>query len=163
MAEIDLICVDPGKHQTGLALFGSGELHSAKLIETGDRSLSESAVNQIRDSRRYGSSCGWGPTIIIEIPRIYRQSSVRPNDIVELAFMAGCIAGGLSGMNSINKLILYTPRDWGGQVDKKIKNKRTLARHPELAEMLKIYPGSFHEHVLDAVAMGDYYLTEQKL
>lgn len=161
MAGIDLICVDPGSNTVGLALFAGGHLVEVHLIETPKQNLHRRALQQVRSGRQYGNHCEYAPTIVIEMPRIYPHSEVRPNDIVELAFVAGCVVGGLSAANSISDLVLYTAQDWGGQVCKKVKNKRTLKKHPELNDMLKIYPVSFHEHIIDAVAMGDYYLAEQ--
>lgn len=135
-----MMAVDPGTKSTGLAFFLDGKLRSA-------------------DRRKFTTCAELQPfgqeslvdVLVCEVPQAYPRSKVDPNDLIKLALLAG----GLVAQTIAVHKVLVKPREWKGQVPKKIHNARTLAALTP-AE-LKLCEGVSHDEI-DAVGLGLWYL-----
>ncbi len=133
-----MFCVDPGKHMCAVAEFTyDGKLLSACWLPN------SFAIDKVRLSR-----------VLVEVPRIYPGSPVRPNDLMDLSFAAGQIAGAADNVQSV------FPREWKGNVEKAIMTERIIA----LAKKRKEYKyatlpkaKSKQHNVWDAVGIGYWH------
>lgn len=133
-----LIAIDPGK-TTGWALFMGGKLCVAAP------SVQSASIA--------------GPfEVIIELPRIYPGGGKGdPNDIVDLAVLVGKFAERYKS----GTVHLVTPRQWKGNVPKKIHQPRILKKlsPEELAVMPKRPRAKDYDHnMVDAVGLGLFHL-----
>ena len=133
-----IIAVDPGKNTIAWAAFTNQSLIAAGIKTDG-------LVSWVAER------AGIFSRVIIERPQIYPQSKGDPNDLIDVAITVGlCLT--LSQFSTI-----YRPREWKGQVPKKIHNARALD---------KLRPGERHilgelvknHNVIDAIGIGLYYL-----
>lgn len=131
-----LLSIDPGAHP-GFAVF--------------DRDTTMVAC--FTDVKRIGQYRY--ETVVIERPMIYPRSHARPNDIVTLAISAGRYAALANCANEV----WYQPRQWKGQVEKKIIQSRILRTlWPE--ELVRL--GDADHNVFDAVGIGLFHLKRLK-
>lgn len=137
-----LLCLDPGIRLAGAALFIDGLLIGARCIPStatgnGAHACAEMAREVIMWARHVGSLSGTGgrssgspfiPTeYVCEWPQIY-ASRIRegktdedPNDMIALAGVSSAVAV-LAGAPTTH----YLPKEWKGQVPKKVMTKRIL-------------------------------------
>lgn len=105
--------------------------------------------------------------LVIEVPRIYPHGRGKgdPNDIVELALTAGEIRGHYRAQGC--RVVETHPRTWKGQVPKDIHHARVLAAlapeelralAPLAKRVTKTHPHGFDHNMLDAVALGLWFL-----
>ena len=100
------------------------------------------------------------PTAIgcVEFPRFYgtAKSEGDPNDLVDLAGVAGVVLGVLSTRLSLAPSMPY-PRAWKGSTPKKIHNERLARDFPHWVEPVKRNTSkSMQNHVWDAVGLLEW-------
>ncbi len=127
-----LLAIDPGAHP-GFAVFDRGQSLVACSTDTA-----------LIDKYSYD-------IVVCERPMIYPRSHARPNDIVTLAISAGRYVALAKGKTEF----WYQPRQWKGQVDKKIMQQRILRLL--WPEELKLVKDANHD-VFDAVGIGLFHL-----
>ena len=141
--------LDPGAKKAGVALFEpDGRLMAAWLskgadwMKTADNVIARLPVSAIRVHR-----------IGIEKMQIYDSTPLaHANDCIILSLMAGRVVGLLSRAHVVE----YLPRQWKGQVPKKIMTERIKSKvAPE--ELPRIQNKNSHD-VWDAVGIGIYDL-----
>lgn len=133
-----ILCVDPGKHECGIAVFAGQRLMRAALVKTAWGPATPSGVC----SRAY-----------VEKMQVYSRGrkKVDPDDLIEVSNAGGRVAANCA------EVILQQPREWKGQVPKKIMHERMWGiLSPAEAAVLKALacpPGKRH-NVYDAVCIG---------
>jgi hypothetical protein len=160
-----LVSVDPGVKEAGVAVFEDQELVAAWL-ERGEDWL-ETAQNVYRQiDLRYPSEVARGIAWVIEIPQVYTQNKLKgdPNDLIQLALVAGAL-GSLTHTDDLrNRFITYLPRQWKGQTPKKTMNKRVQGRlsREELERVELPRAESLQHNVWDAIGIGMYQIRRRK-
>lgn len=135
-----LIAVDPG-NTSGVAFFHFGKLAQAGVHDGNTLSL-----------------WGYGGELAIEIPRIYPGGKGKgdPNDILNLAVMAGKILGTHDNQDAVTR---YAPQAWKAQVDPDIMCTRVLGFLSEAERgYIAILPESIRHNAIDAVGIGLFHL-----
>lgn len=152
----ELLSCDPGAKNCALAYWRHGGLVHVGFSQT------------------VGGFIFPGPELAIEVPFIYpkgpqgQKEGADPNDLIQVAYAAGVIAG----LRQAIKIETYLPRKWKGQVPKPIHHGRvwdTLNTYEHRRLPLETYdriqtginggPYSWAGHnLLDAVGIGLYYL-----
>lgn len=131
--------VDPGVHQSGVAIWFEHRLHRAFLLLNPFDGIT---TNELA----------------IEIPQAYhdrRQQKGDQNDLIALAVAAGEIIGRL-GIPTTR----YLPRQWKGQVPKDVMVER-IKKHLSQEELKRIeLPSarSLQHNVFDAIGIGLHHL-----
>lgn len=137
-----VISIDPGVHQTGIAVWDGGQLIAALLTPT-DELLPLSDAN----------------VIVVELPQVYvrARSKGDPNDLINVAFAAGKVVGSLRSDETT--VTTVKPAAWKGQVPKHIieaRVKKALSA-TELDNVVQCKPNLMH-NVWDAVGIGLAYM-----
>jgi hypothetical protein len=144
-----ILGIDPGKH-TGLAWVRDGvAVHTAMIT----RKKNESAWNFCDRIRLEAGHDYCLFRVVIERPMVYPKSPIRASDIVNLAFLAGALAGVFSQHWEVATPTSY---EWKGQVDKKIHNLRIIRAVRGLSE-------SMPDHIIDAAGLAYYGETGTRL
>lgn len=100
-----------------------------------------------------------GHSLVLEIPRVYREDrrrgNVRNEDIVALARSCGRLE------DRAGHVVTYYPSDWKGQLPKKTSHARIKAGLlPDRLVMLSAFPAADREHLLDAIGIGQYHVRQ---
>jgi hypothetical protein len=153
-----LVSVDPGNDGCGVALWSvSGELLRAGYAAP-RRRLPEPAARWMEVAHAVIGYAGvLNPEdVAIEVPQVYPDDPVPPNDLITLAMVAGVVLGHLSPLRATR----YLPREWKGQVPKKVQHER-LRAHLKSAELgrLDLPAPSLQHNVWDAIGIGMHHLT----
>lgn len=159
-----LIAVDPGLRHLGVASFTDGLLEEAFLVKNPEKSgrgakawhgYNRAAVCGVEDYLR--GMVSRANVLVVELQQIYRRGPGDPDDMLQVAGVAGVIVG-MADLDA--ELVGYRPREWKGSTPKAIFTKRILARlHPEeLAVVELIKPASLRHNTVDAVGLGLKYL-----
>jgi hypothetical protein len=130
-----LLAIDPGTH-TGWALFGGRN----QLIACG---LGDPPVER-------------AVSVVIEIPQIYPQHPVPPNDLITLAFLAGRYVG-----RATCEVSTVFPHQWKGNLSKENCAARVRFRlSPEEKEVVDVLdiPAKQLHNVMDAIGIGLFAL-----
>lgn len=156
MKVLDLLSVDPGTRCTGWALWGK-HLEQCGLVRTKEEELG---------ARGYALA-GLLPSgdfhVVVELPRVFPyQRKMRPNDLIDLAFIGGMCAFRGASASMVHPVI------WKGQEKKEVNHKRVLntLTAGELAVVKKGIvgvPKTLQHNVLDAVGIGLWYRTRKRL
>lgn len=137
----DLISVDPGVNNCGIATFNKGVLNFAILKPTAKLLL----------NLKMAPAAYLNIPCVIEVPQIYRASRSKgdPNDLLNLAIVVGRIYERCEGAT------LIKPRTWKGTVKKEVMLKRILSKlsQEELDKLPKLCKSQLH-NVIDAVGIG---------
>ena len=132
-----ILAIDPGKHQIGWAITKRTSLYKCGLYP----------FDKLSDLYHWVKACN-PDVLVVEVPRVYKNRTPRPNDIVDLGLVAGaCIAAGN------NKIIKVYPNEWTNRVKKEIRQPRLLKRLSpgELA----LIPKQDH-NIIDAIGLLKY-------
>lgn len=150
-----VIAIDPGAKNLGVAFFKDDILWRAWLCPTAD-------LHMLTNLRSH--------VIVIEKPQIYPKQKGDPNDLIDLAIIAGRIAEscrpfvGEDGP-TIPHVVYYKPAVWKGQTPKEIHHER-IKKHLERQGVLSCVEipraKSLAHNVWDAVGLGLYHLTKRK-
>lgn len=135
-----MMAIDPGTKSTGVAFFLKSKLRSVTRIP----------FTTCAELHPFGQE-SFVDVLVCEVPQVYPRSKADPNDLIKLALLAG----GLVGQTVAVHKVLVKPREWKGQVPKKIHNARTLAKLTP--SELKLCGGLSHDEI-DAVGLGLWYL-----
>lgn len=140
-----LYAIDPGVHEHGVALFNKRELVSCRLTLAGAPAPVCPPVSR---------------GLVIEVPRSYGSARQRgdQNDLIDLAFEAGAVAAQFPRAF----VLRVSPAKWKHQLPKRVVWERTKEKltkaEIELAESTARAVGKKGHNVLDAVALGVWYL-----
>lgn len=131
-----ILCIDPGTRKGhGVAVF------------TEDGILTEGEF--VPD---VGAFFRFPARVLVEIPRVYPRSKVRPNDLIDLAFAAGKAVGAFDCPVQI-----VCPAEWKGQLSGKetIRRVESALTPTERARIRRT--GAQDHNILDAVGIGLWY------
>jgi len=159
-----LISVDPGVNCAGVAIFEDGELSSAWLSEGESWIATAQAVwNDLECN--YPLEILGGMSLAIEVMQVYRQHLLKgdPNDLIDVSLMAGALVG-IASCKSCNETTAYRPRQWKGQVPKKVMTKRIEEKlsPDELARVQLPKDKKKQLDVWDAIGIGLYHLRKER-
>jgi len=141
-----LIAIDPGTEQAGFALFENGILTRAELVREKGSTKEQRAW---RAARQLGALCQAhaDAELVVEHPQVYLRSPGDPDDLLALAL----VVGGVLTLHEGGDLV--RPREWKGQVPKKIMVARILKQLSDEEQALCKRVKDNH-NVLDAVGIG---------
>lgn len=166
-----LLAIDPGARwpksgvpYAGAAYFQWGELVWAGLVKARGVVAPFArpfdlvrAVTHAAGVPQNKSAAGEPLTVLaVEVPRIYVGGKARPEDIVQLAVIAGAFCGGVDAE-------FYScprPSEWKGTIDGDILCNRVMNRIANAAERLIVLraEGGTTSHVQDAFGLGCWVL-----
>ena len=152
--------VDPGTRLCGVA-WERDERRVAYVVRSKAPSLELRAIDmaaQIADGLPMRQ--GERPTAVgcVEFPRFYgtAKSEGDPNDLIDLAGVAGVVLGMLSVRLFLVPSMPY-PRTWKGSTPKKIHHERLARDFPHWVEPVeRATPKSMRNHVWDAVGLLEW-------
>jgi hypothetical protein len=147
---VRLIAIDPGTKHLGVAIFEDGFLYHAFLLSWPAHEIVEP----------FGRA-----DVVIEKPQVYVGSRQKgdPNDLIDLAIIAGRVAEQLSPFT--RDLYFYRPNQWKGNVPKDIHHERIKTRLEKQGVLTNVEiprTKSLAHNVWDAVGLGLYHLTKRK-
>jgi hypothetical protein len=165
-----LLAIDPGARYpksgvpyAGAAYFQWGELVWAGLVKAQGVAAPFARPNQLvqrvcdtASIPRTKKDAGEPLTVLaVEVPRVYVNGAARPEDIVQLAVVAGAFVGGVDA----EFYSLPRPSEWKGTIDGKILCTRVL-NIASVAERLIVAraEGGNTTHVQDALGLGLWVL-----
>jgi hypothetical protein len=156
-----LVCIDPGLRACGAALFVDGELVRAGAVRG-------PTVGRGPDvwAAYAGLVEGWvgdaAPgALLVEQMKVYVQGKGDPDDLLELAGIAGAIVGRLSGWTASG----VRARDWNGQVPAPIRRARTQAWVQQCGWLDRVdlrTTARFQEDIWSAVGIGRWRTTQSR-
>lgn len=157
-----LICLDPGKRHSGIAIFDPAKTLRAATVVKNLRGMKEErgAVCQAMADEIVQlvslSVVHRDRELVIEWPQVYQRSRSRadPDDILHLAGVCGAVAAGLAC-----RVHSYQAGEWKGQVDADAMTWRIEQQLSE-AERARIHvsQSSLRHNAVDAVGIGLYHL-----
>ena len=144
-----VLSVDPGKADSGVALFYKGELINAQLIK------GEDPFHVVRNIAEFVADCDIH-FIAVEGQRVYPgPSKGDPNDLFPLAQVVGGVLAAVPHQR--HQIIL--PQEWTKRVPKDVRVKKFLSSMTEnearIVSEIKCIKSKQH-NVIDAVCMGKY-------
>jgi hypothetical protein len=155
-----LLALDPGTKCVGWAVW-SDRLYRCGLVRTKEKTTGQQGWDL-----RLGLLDVVGPVgldVLVEVPRIYPYNrKMQPNDLIDLAFVAGAVSTVGQSVETV------LPVDWKGQTPKDVCHERLLARLSR-DELLVVQAGvagvpeSLQHNVLDAIGIGRWKITGEKL
>lgn len=151
-----ILSIDPSSRSCGWALFkNSGEYFSSGTINSNKKDFLKNFID-IADKLEaiFLAECGdKHDTILIEYPEYFSSNTgitaLRSGSLVKLSMMVGVIIG-VFIKYSKTKIILIKPKEWKGNLSKKI----TMERVMDKINIKKIK--TFDES--DAIGIGLYYI-----
>lgn len=159
-----LFTFDPGLRCSGIAYFEAGELKWASLAYPGHDErprdvdgalrMAEEVVD-ILPGRLKLKSCSLDSRLVYEKPQIYKTRDVRPDDVMQLAYVNGAVGALLN----IDRTEGVFAREWKGQIPKDVTHRRVRAElsddETELIDSLESrFQKSLFHNLMDAVAIG---------
>lgn len=145
-----LVSIDPAKRAIYWAAFEGAVLVQCNAIKWADSDFEQGiprALCALRDIMP--------AKVVVELPRVYPRDRKRPNDLIDLAAVAGaCLALGAEGSHFVH------PHQWKGQVPKEVMGKRVLA---QLTDVELLIHGMYESrrrtkkpdhNILDAIGVG---------
>jgi len=149
--DLYFIGVDPGVKYCAVAvLTPNGGLFTQYFEEASVADLAtavECFITRICSLWPHGTNYPCTVKSAIEVPRSYPHSSVRVNDLIDLAYYAGCVAAALPNVQIVH------PKMWKGSVPKDVHQKRLVKDYPEIGKIKS--PGK--QHKIDAAGLA-YWL-----
>jgi hypothetical protein len=170
-----LVSLDPGTKHCGVAVFQNTELYTAALVKTQGGSAARLDVVDSMGKAVQGY-VNWHlqqlqlrPTnkervlFVSEFPQFYQDkgSKIDADDLMMLASVVGSVRNGL---DAVTETYAYLPREWKGQVPKKIHNRRVEAALRVVESERVAWPlKSMKHNVLDAIGIGLFQLARMNL
>jgi len=143
-----LVTVDPGTRYLSYAVVSKdGQLLKAEKFKLDTEELGTRCMHAAQWMRHL--THGGCNTLIVEHPQVRHRSRADPNDIVDLA----TIAGACCSSTSVNTTLLVEPNRWKGSVPKKIHQERLLGKLP-LMWINKIDTAKPDHDIIDAVGIA---------
>lgn len=166
-----LLAIDPGARYpksgvpyAGAAFFQWGECVWAGLVKAPSSIPPFARANhlvrkacQLANVPRTTKDPGEPLTCLaVEVPRVYTNGSARPEDVLQLAVVAGAFVGGVDA----EFYSLPRPSEWKGTIDGKILCERVMSKIANTAERLIVLrsEGGTTTHVQDALGLGFWVL-----
>lgn len=159
-----LVSIDPGVRACGVALWKDGILQRALYVRgyEEDEEVADGILwNIMRDkvvAAYTDSTDGWN--LAIELPQTYggRSGKGDTNDLIRLAAVVGAIVVGFP----LHSTTVYRPREWKGQVEKQVMNRRVAAALSEIERKRVELPRakSLHHNVFDGIGIGMFHLRK---
>ena len=163
-----VIAIDPGLRAPGCAVFEDKRLIWASCVHTGDvgtrgplqwAAVAEAVLGEVWKALPVPDEA---PALLVEQPQVYAHGTADPADLIELAASLGACVGMLSGHYHVSEATAYLPREWKGQIPKKVHHLRiqkvlTGAEEAALKKGLKGVPLNLRHNALDAVGIGLKY------
>lgn len=147
----DVIAIDPGLRQCGVATFADGELSWAGLIKSGVKTARgpEAWVKMYHAIRVVTDGYRLSKRVVVEFPKAYAggKQQADPADLLELAAITGVIAAYFEPCG----VTRVFPWEWKGQMDKTLCKTRVVERLSP-AELLRVTKDD--HNVWDAVGIG---------
>ncbi len=148
-----ILSVDAGVKVAGAAAWNDGKLVSAWLAR--GKTWYETAFQLMKDTTFIPD------ILVIEVPQIYSEHKLTgdPNDLIDVALMAGAVQGLFASFECPLQVVCYRPGQWKGQVPKAIMGRRILARLSEAEKAtIESCPESMRHNAIDAAGIGLKYL-----
>jgi hypothetical protein len=100
--------------------------------------------------------------LVIELPQVYERRETDPNDLIDLAGVAGAIAHALHE-RTFEVAWSPVPRSWKGQIPKTVSEQRVLdfLTAAERARIPKLAKSALH-NVMDALHLGIVYMQRHE-
>jgi hypothetical protein len=155
-----LLAVDPGLRGCGAALFFDGALTFAHYVRNPNREdRGPAAWRDMAEAVRLFAQGRLIDALVLEVPQVYTRGKGDPGDLVELAGVDGAILGRLMPVQQYG----YKPREWKGSVPKDIHHARVRKTLTEAERQIleNSAPASLRHNVLDAIALGKWWLAQQ--
>lgn len=152
-------CIDPGVRGCGYAEFFDSTLEFCRYVRG---KVEGNGYVVARDMAMEFEYFVYANTVCIEKPRVYpqvRQRKGDQNDLIDLAMVAGAIAGSVA---KGSKLITYYPHEWKGNMPKEKMTKHILSllspAERALVDKEQEKCGALIHNVIDAVGIGLFRL-----
>lgn len=155
-----LVSVDPGLRGCGVAVFADGVLLSAQYVANPAKGDGPKAWLQmgLQVFRAVGAFVKAGFRMVVEVPRVYPVSKGDPNDLIQIAGVAGAVVGQLTP----DTAQFTYPSDWKGQVPKEICQRRITALLSK-TELDSVQSVGYKDHnTYDAIGIGLVALRRAK-
>ncbi len=154
-----LIAVDPGLRCLGVAVFFNGWLNSTYLIKNPEAGRGAKAWHGYTKTKMTGTAdllkdvIAGADVLVVEMQSIYRRGPGDPDDMLQVAGVAGVIAG-MANLDA--RIVAYKPREWKGTAPKDIFAKRILAclSSRETFAISTELPKSLVHNIYDAIGLG---------
>ena len=149
-----LVAFDPALRTTGVGVFVDGVLVDAYAVRVAGKGRGPSVWGEV--SATVWASLPPGPVdrVVIEAQVVYPHAKADPNDILQVAGVAGGLAA--LARRAGADVVHVDPAAWKGQVPKEVMAARAKARLTP-AEMTSIRPKSTLD-TWDAIGIGLHYL-----
>lgn len=149
--------IDPGAKSIAVAIMeADGTLVSA-WYSKGD------SVNIVRRGSVMYDTFTTADLVVIEVPQIYQRSKGDPNDLIDVARMAGAMEYVARNRPDGRpaRIEAVRPFQWKGNLPKEVHHKRILAELSKdslgvLEGSFKTIPKSLRHNVMDAVGLAMY-------
>lgn len=169
-----VLAVDPDSKHTGLALVRHNKDNTDTLV---DATLAKvkvpkgsTARERVEDMSRafsvalakllYHVPKGETATVVIEWQALNPTGEKNPNAIVDLCGFAGACAAVAAGYGC--RILLVTPQEWTGGVDKGIRINRAQRKLGDQAPGLDKMPPGQKSHAFDAAALALWALDPRR-
>ena len=163
---MNVLTIDPGKRSLAWALWMNGTLVAAGIEKHKEHRFEKGIADlvwriQVKTIEVDSPKGYWlGPlkdlhpvNVVVELPRVRpRERSKRPNDLIDLAAVAGACA-------ALGPLEFVHPETWKGQTPKGISQARS--RQALSAAELAVMDGVADHNVWDAVGIGIWFREKE--
>lgn len=145
-----IVSIDPGVHAVGWAQF------APRLVACG---LVRGDLVELRIA--LAAPLSGAAVVVVEVPQVYPRAKVDPNDLVDVAVVAGMVLG-LAPQSS--DVVVVHPSTWKGQRPKDIDARLTRSLldvdERRLVDDVDV-PRSLRHNVVDAVGIGLWRLSRR--
>ena len=157
---MNLVSIDPGVNDCGVAVWMNQELLAATLIRSKKRGwlyLIEDTILWICNEVKVHVQ-----QLVIEIPQVYTQHKQKgdPNSLIKLAEVAGGLEYAFWDLFEGPDITRLKPHQWKGQTDKSVQTMRTMKKLTAAEHKRVELPRakSLHHNIWDSVGIGLYHL-----
>ena len=157
MNHSNMVSIDPGLNECGVALWECGELTSTFLV-TSDADPTAPIDSRIAMmAYELSQHIALGDLVVIERMEPRRGRSDAWDDLINLSLISGAV------ITCADRVKFVRPSRWTGKRSKPINHKRILSRlntdeRQRLDLGLAECPKNNHKEILDAVGIGLYQL-----
>ncbi len=156
-----IVSIDPGTKCAGYAVFAESDTESKPVMIRCGVFRGDDWIDTANHTPEFSELDKENLKLIIEDPRIYPVTNVRPNDLMKLANSVGAIVAKVNA--KFTKLV--TPSRWKKSIPKTIHQKRILrCLSPEEKQILDncLCPKSLQHNVVDAIGIGLWHVGRMK-
>ncbi len=156
-----IVSIDPGTKCSGFAVFAESDTEEKPVLIRCGVFRGDDWIDTANHVPEFSCENPDDLKLIIEDPRIYPVTNVRPNDLMKLSAAVGAIVAKVSA--KFTKLV--TPSQWKKSVPKTIHQKRIWRTLNESEKEILdscLCPKSLHHNVVDAVGIGLWHVGRMK-